>query len=95
MATYVATDPASVVREIFREVREIEQVYLSHDGNRGVSALIIIDGKDYAVLNRIFQQEQIIIDAVPGMPINFDVVIRDGRPLAEVVTPHGRPLFQR
>ena len=95
MATYVAANPATVVREIFREVKEIEQVYLSHDGARGVSALVVIDAKDYAVLDRIFQHEQTIIDAMPGTPVNFDIVIREGRPLNEVVTPHGRPILQR
>jgi uncharacterized protein (UPF0332 family) len=90
-----AANPASVLREVFREIPEVEQVYISQDGDRGVSALIVVDQKNYAALNRIFQNETTIIDALPGTPVNFDVVIREGRPLADVVQPHGRPLFTR
>jgi hypothetical protein len=95
LAVYVAADPASVVRTAFLDVAEIEQVYLSNDGDRGLVALIVVDVKDYPVLRRIFDLEKNIINSLPGTPINFDVVIRDGRPLGDVVSPRGRLLFQR
>lgn len=94
-ATYVATNPASVVREGFEDVSAIEEVFLSNDGDRGLAALIVIDKKDYAVMGKIFEVENKIINALTGTPINFDVVIRDGRPLGEIVSPRGRLLFQR
>lgn len=94
MATYVA-NPASIVRDVFVDVPAIEQVFLSNDGDRGLAALVVIDAKDFAVLRRIFECEITIINALPGNPINFDVVIRDGRPLGDVVSPRGRLLFQR
>lgn len=95
MPVFVAADPASVVRNAFRDVAEIEQVYLSNDGDRGLVALIVVDVKDYPVLRRIFDLETNVINSLPGTPINFDVVIRDGRPLGDVVSPRGRLLFQR
>jgi hypothetical protein len=95
LAVFVAADPASVVRNAFLHVVEIEQVYLSNDGDCGIVALIVIDVKDYPVLRRIFDLETSIINSLPGTPINFDVVIRDGRPLGDVVSPRGRLLFQR
>jgi hypothetical protein len=95
VATYVATNPASVVRDVFVDAPAIEQVFLSNDGDRGLAALIVINEKDYDVLRRIFDLETEIINALPGTPINFDVVIRDGRPLGDVVNPRGRLLFQR
>jgi hypothetical protein len=95
MPTHVATTPASVVRDVFADIKEVEQVYLSDDGDRGHMALVVVNDKDYAVLRRIFECETIIIDALPGTTINFDVVIRTGRPLGDVLTPRGRLLFQR
>ena len=86
--------PATVIRDVFYEIPEIEQVYWSGD-ERGISAVIVVDRKDYAALNRIFENETRIIKAIPGTPVNFDVVIRDGRPLGDVVNPRGRLLFQR
>jgi len=83
------------VRDVFVDVAEIEQVFLSDDGDRGFAALIVLASKDYEVLHRIFDLESNVIKALPGTPINFDVVIRDGRPLGEVVNPRGRLLFQR
>lgn len=94
-ATYVASNPASVVREGFEDISAIEEVFLSNDGDRGLAALIVIDKKDYAVMSQIFEVENNIINALTGTPINFDVVIRDGRPLGEIVSPRGRLLFQR
>lgn len=46
-------------------------------------------------MGKIFEVENKIINALTGTPINFDVVIRDGRPLGEIVSPRGRLLFQR
>lgn len=88
-------NPASVVRDVFSGVAEIEQVFLSNDGDRGIATLIVIGEKNYDVLQHIFDLESNIIKALPGTPINFDVVIRDGRPLGEIVNPRGRLLFQR
>jgi hypothetical protein len=76
-------------------VPEIEQVFLSQNGEGGLSALIVINKKNYAVLNRIFKSESDIIKAIPGTSVNFDVVIRDGRPLGDVARPRGKLLFQR
>ena len=95
LATVVAANPASVVRNVFLDVAEIEQVFLSNDGDRGFVVLLVMNSKDYSVLHRIFDLETKIIDSLPGTPINFDVVIRDGRPLGDVVSPRGRMLFQR
>ena len=95
MATYAVVAPAAVIRDVFHDVAEIEQVFLSTDGDRGVSALVVVGGKDYAVLRRIFDLETVIINALPGTPVTFDVVVRDGRPLGDIVSPRGRSLFQR
>ena len=95
MATFAVANPASVVRDVFVDVAEIEQVFLSNDGDRGLAALIVVGEKNYEVLHRIFDLENTIIKALPGTPINFDVVIRDGRSLGDVVNPRGRLLFQR
>jgi hypothetical protein len=95
LATYAIANPASVVRDVFVDVAEVEQVFLSNDGDRGIAALIVIGEKNYDVLQHIFDLESNIIKALPGTPINFDVVIRDGRPLGEIVNPRGRLLFQR
>ena len=95
LATFIAANPASVVREHFLKIAQIEQVYLSNDGDRGLVALIVVDTKDYTLLRNIFELEAKIIEALPGTPINFDVVIREGRPLGNVINPRGRMLFQR
>lgn len=95
MATYAVAPPAAVIRDIFYDVAEVEQVFLSTDEDRGVSVLIVIDGKDYTVLRRIFDLETVIINALPGTSITFDVVVREGRPLGDIVSPRGRSLFQR
>lgn len=95
LATFVAANPASVVRDYFFKVAEIEQVYLSNDGDRGIVVLIVIDTKNYDLLRHIFELEAKIIESLPGSPINFDVVIREGRPLGNIVSPRGRMLFQR
>ena len=95
LATYSVSNPASIVRDVFADVAEIEQVFLSNDGDRGLAALIVVAEKNYDVLHHIFDLEHSVIKALAGTPINFDVVIRDGRPLGEVVNPRGRLLFQR
>ncbi len=95
MATYALTSPANVIRDTFRNVAEIEQVYLATDGEDGIFAMIVVDAKDYPTLRRIIDLETSIINTLPGTPIEFDIVIREGRPLGDIVSPRGRLLFQR
>ena len=83
------------MHDVFSGVAEIEQVFLSNDGDSGLGALIVVDQKDYAALRRIFELETDIIKALPDTRITFDVVIRDGRSLGDVVSPRGRLLYQR
>jgi hypothetical protein len=89
----IASNPASAVRDGFREVPEVEQVYLAYAGDRAVTVLIVIDKKDYAVMRRIFEVESGIIEALPGISINFDVIVREGRPVGDLVSPRGNPLI--
>lgn len=95
MATVPAITPALIIRDVFIAIPEIEQVYISQQSPRTISTLIVIDGKDYGVLDRIFEHEAEILKAIPDVSVNFDVVIRDGRPLTDVARPIGKPLFQR
>lgn len=95
MATLAAVTPASVVRDEFRDIPEIEQVYLANAGDSGMTALIIIDKKDYTAMQRIFGKEARIIEALPGIAINFDLIIRDGRSVGDLISPRGTLLFQR
>jgi hypothetical protein len=83
------------MHDVFSGVAEIEQVFLSNDGDSGLGALIVVDQKDYTALRRIFELETDIIKALPDTKITFDVVIRDGRSLGDVVSPRGRLLYQR
>jgi hypothetical protein len=95
LATHVVANPATVIHDVFSDVAEIEQVFLSENGESGISALVVIGEKNYDALRHIFDVEATIIQALPGMKINFDVVIRDGRSLGDVVSPRGRLLYQR
>jgi hypothetical protein len=95
LALAAAVTPAAIVRDGFREIPEIEQVYLANAGDSGVTALIIIDKKNYAAMQRIFEKEAQIIEALPGLAINFDLIIRDGRSVGDLISPRGNLLFQR
>jgi hypothetical protein len=94
-STTIAVHPATAVRDGFHEIPEVEQVYLETAEDRSLSALIVIDKKDFAAMRRIFQVETKLIEALAGTSINFDVVIRDGHPVGDIVSPRGKLLFQR
>jgi len=95
LATHVVANPASIIHDVFSDVAEIEQVFLSENGESGISALVVIGDKNYDALRHIFDLETTIIKALSGVKVNFDVVIRDGRSLGDVVSPRGRLLYQR
>ncbi|HLH08945.1 MAG TPA: hypothetical protein VKW78_17020 [Terriglobales bacterium] len=87
--------PASAIRDTLIGIPEIEQVFLEPEGERGISVLVVIDKKDYPTQRRIFEKEIEIGDSFPAMEISFSLVIRDGRPLRDVVSPRGTVLFAR
>ena len=94
MATAVMT-PAHVVKDALSALPEVEQVYIWATGSNRVTVLTVIGERNYAAQKQIFRAEGDIIDALPGIEIGFDLVIRDGRPLHELISPRGTLLFAR
>lgn len=89
-----AVSPAHTVRAALEALPEVEQVFLVQY-DRSLDVLTVIDQKDYDAMGRIFDREQEIIEALPGIEVSFDLVIRSGRPLRQVVEPRGTLLFAR
>lgn len=94
MATSVLS-PAHVVRDALSALPEVEQVYIWTTGDNRITVLTVIGDRNYAAQKRIFRAEAEIIEALPGVEIGFDLVIRDGRPLRELISPRGTLLFAR
>jgi hypothetical protein len=94
LATAVMS-PQHAVRDALFAVPEVEQVYIWMTGSDRVTVLTVIGERNYAAQKRIFRAEAEIIDALPGIEIGFDVVIRDGRPLRDLISPRGTLLFAR
>ena len=95
LATAVSISPMNVIRDAFSPLTEIEQVFVFKEGDARLSVLIVVNEKDYDAQKRIFEREADIIDALAGIQISFDVIIRDNRPLRQIITPRGNLLFAR
>lgn len=94
-STYsVAVNPATVIRDVLRELNEVEQVFVYRE-NDCLSVLAVMDQKNHDAMRRLFAKEAEIVAALTGMQVNFDLVLRCGRPLSEVVSPRGTLLFAR
>lgn len=87
--------PAHVVRDALSVLPEVEQVYLWTTGENRVTVLTVVENRDYASLEQIFDAEAEIINALPGIEIGFDLIIREGRPLNQLISPRGTLLFAR
>src|SRR5579872_3605338 len=90
--TGAAVSPAYAIREGLAELREIEQAFLCPQDRR-IGVLVVINEKDYDAMSRIFEREREIVEALPGIDVNFELIIRNGRPLQEIVQPRGTLLF--
>jgi hypothetical protein len=88
-------EPAHVVKEALSGLPEVEQVYIWATDNDRITVLIVIGDRNYPAQKQIFRAEAEIIHALPGVEIGFDLVIRDGRPLQELISPRGTLLFTR
>jgi hypothetical protein len=94
LAALATIGPSALVREVFHPLPAVEQVFVETVGN-GVNITTITDQKDAAVLQQIFDAEARIIDALPDLQLSFDVILRLGRPLRELIAPKGTSLFSR
>ena len=94
MAT-IAVSPAHVVRDFLFALPEVEQVYIWPTADNRITVLTVIGDRDYVAQKKIFRAEAEIINALPGVEIGFDLVIREGRPFSELVSPRGTLLFAR
>lgn len=75
-------------------IPRIEQAFAQRDANSLV-VLVILDTYDRKVEADIIEIEGHLIDDFPWLDIDFDVVFRCGRDLADVVSPKGFQLFAR
>lgn len=82
------------MRDDLASVQQIEQVFVQ-TGASSWSVLLIVDKYDAKAEKKIIEVEGELIDAFPWLDVDFDVVYRDGRPLADVVSPKGFQLFAR
>ena len=96
MATAVmSASPAHVVRDALFAIARVEQVFVSSSTDGGISVLTVVGDRDYAVQKQIFRTEAEIIHSLPGIEVGFELVIRDGRPLDQLISPRGTLLFAR
>ena len=91
----VAASPISLISDGLRDIPEIEQAYVSQEGDRSLSVLLVVNENDFDIHRRIFEREREIIRVLVGIEIGFRLVVRQGRPLREILRPHGNLLFTR
>ncbi len=77
------------------QIKEIEQVYIAPETERRLRVWMVINENDYEAQKRIFAEEARIIDALPEIDLGFELIVRSGRPLGEIVNPPGSLLFAR
>lgn len=86
-------EPDAIVN-LFSKVQEIESVFLD-DRNHAFLATIIVPVKDYSVENRIYDLQLELMDRFAGCLFDFDIVVRSGRKITDIVTPSGQLIFHR
>jgi hypothetical protein len=76
------------------QVPEVEEIFAEQEG-RVCSVMIVVPRHDEAVLEKIFAVELEVVDNSPDLEYDFTVISRDGRPLADLVTPAGELMFSK
>ena len=95
LGTAVAVSPMNVIRDAFSSLAGIEQVFVCQEGDARLSVLIVVNEKNYDSKKQIFDREAEIIDVLAGIQVSFDVLVRDNRPLRQLISPRGNLLFSR
>lgn len=93
--TAASASPAHIVREYLSARPEVEEVFISEMSNNRIHIVTVIGEKNYDVQKRIFDAEAEIIAALPGIEVGFELVIREGRPVHQLLSRRGMLLFAR
>lgn len=83
-----------VLHEELFSVTEIQQVFVRNT-KTSLDVLIALQHHDVALERRLAEIQGQLTDAFPWLNIDFDIVMLQGRPLSDVVTPKGFQLFAR
>jgi hypothetical protein len=83
-----------VLHEELLAVPEIQQVFVRNT-KASLDVLIALQHHDVALERKLAEIQGELTDALPGLNIDFDIVMLQGRPLSDVVTPKGFQLFAR
>jgi hypothetical protein len=94
LAATATISPSALVRDVLHSLPAVEQVFMETAGNC-LNITTVMDGKDAASMDELFEAEARIIDALPENQLSFDVVLRLGRPLRDLIVPKGTSLFSR
>jgi hypothetical protein len=87
---------AAVGKELSR-VPEIENVFLECDQENGKAyrVVTIINARDPNIRAKVYEKEQAVMDAFPGVDFSFRVIARANRNLSEVIDGVGRLVYHR
>ena len=94
MAATATLSPSAFARDIFHQIPAVEQVFVDARGTC-VDIVTVLDQNDPGDLKKLFAAEAQIIDSLPDFQLSFDVILRMGRPLGEIISPKGNLLFSR
>ncbi len=72
-------------------VPEVECVFVEKDDDCSFTVYTIVDERDLEVRSRIYDRELAILDANPGIGIEFNILSRRGRALESVVQSKEKP----
>jgi hypothetical protein len=90
-----ATDiDLGVIEQSLKSIPQIQELYINHDSET-VSVLVVVPEKDFRIEQTIYDKQLEIIDACPGVKFSLRVLSLRGRKLSDVITPTGKPVFQR
>lgn len=76
-------------------VPEVERVFIDREGDGEFRVISVVNKRDAEVRDRVYDREEAIMQAYPGLNFDFHVIARMGRKLEDVITKAGKLTFER
>lgn len=88
------TETAETIRNFLASIMEIKSLYVSEEPG-SVFVLAVVPEKNFAVERMVYKKQLEIVEACPGIKLTLRVISLRGRKLADIITPRGKPVFQK
>ncbi|MCI0455211.1 MAG: hypothetical protein L0Y68_09490 [Candidatus Dadabacteria bacterium] len=90
----ISTELRTAIISEIATIKSVEQIFVKQK-NRVVTIWTIINEDERQVRRNIYEKEENVFDIFPKIKLDFNVVIRDNRPLEEIISFDREPIYKR